>query len=486
MARLAPVAYVLSLILLLFGLTMALPLGMAVLLQDVASLIIYLKAVAATLGCAALLWALTRRFKRELQVRDGFLLVTLVWAVLPAFAAIPLRLYLPDLSLTDVYFEGVSAITTTGSTVLSGLDHLPPSINFWRGELQWLGGMGIIVLAVAILPLLGVGGMQLFKAETPGPMKEAKLTPRITQTAKGLWLIYAALTLLCIFSLGAARMSWFDAVIHGFATMSLGGFSTHDASYAYFDSPLIEAITIGFMLIAAINFGTHFSVWREKSSRPYRSDPEAKAFLLLMLASTAGIAFFLVHAGTYPDYWVALRFTAFNLVSVATTTGFASTDYNLWPAFAPAWMLFLSTFCCCAGSTGGGIKMLRAIILCKQVSQELLRTMHPHAVSPIKLGRQPVANQVVFAVLAFIFVYGSSIICFSLLLTASGLDIVTAFSAIVACTTNTGPGLNAVGPATTFAMLSDLQTWICAAAMLLGRLELFTVLIVLSPRFWRK
>ena len=475
----------LSLVLLLFAGSMLVPLAFSWAYADGAHLA-YAKSMGITLLAGLALWAASHRAGRELQVRDGFLLVALVWTVLPAFATLPLLCYLPELSFTDAFFEAVSGLTASGATVLSGLDRLPPSLNIWRGFMIWLGGMGVIVLAVAILPLLGVGGSQLFKAETPTPMKDNKLTPRIAETAKGLWLIYVGLTVACALAYRWAGMTWLDAVMHAFTTMGLGGFSTHDESYAYWNSPRIEAVAIVFMLLAAINFATHFLAWHRRSLRAYRVDPEAKWFLGVVAASVFGIAAFLVWKGVYPDFATALRYAAFNVVSIATTTGYANTDFNLWPIFAPLWMLFLCSFASCSGSTGSGMKMIRALILFKQVFRELLRIIHPRVYRPVKLGGQPIENNVVFAVLAYVFVYVSCIIIFTLLLALSGADVVTAFSAAVASMNNTGPGLAQVGPASTYAVLNNFQIWVCSFAMLLGRLELFTLLVVLTPAFWRK
>lgn len=484
MRSLFPVLRVLSLVIFIFGLTLLVPLSISWGLADGAESA-FDEAIALTLGVGLLLWGVTRREKRDLTIRDGFLMVALVWTVLPAFAALPLIIQL-DASFTDAYFEAVSGLTTTGATVFSDLDQLPPSINFWRTQLVWLGGMGLIVLAVAILPLLGIGGRQMFKAETPGPMKESKMTPRIAQTAKGLWGIYAGITLCCVIAFRWAGMSWLDAVMHAFSTMGLGGFSSHDASFGYFDSPAIEAVAIVFMLVAGINFATHFIAVSGRSLRPYRHDPEARWFLVVTLGSVLGIAVFLNEHDVYASFSEAFRYSAFNVVSIATTTGFANADFNLWPMFAPLWMLFLSSFATSAGSTGGGIKMIRALVLYQQVHRELLRAIHPSAVYNVRIGGEVVPGNILFAVLAFGFVYMVSIVSMTLLLSISGLEIVTAFSAIVACINNTGPGLNQVGPATTFAVLSDFQTWVCAFAMLLGRLEIFTLLVVLTPAFWRK
>ena len=485
MNRLFAVINVLGIVILIFGFTLLVPLGLSLWLNDTAQFVYY-KSAAITIALGLLMWIATRSYKRELQVRDGFLLVVLVWSVLPVFATLPLLLYLPNLSFTKAYFEATSGLTASGGTILTGLDLLPPSINLWRTEMVWMGGMGLIVLAVAILPLLGVGGRQMFKAETPGPMKDTKLTPRIAETAKGLWLVYAGITLACASAYKLAGMTWLDAVMHAFTTIGLGGFSSHDASFAHWNSPLIESIAILFMLIAGMNFATHFLVWREKTLSPYRYDPEVGLFITIILVSCLMLTLYLWIMGVYPDLLTALRYASFNTVSVATTAGYSNTDYNLWPIFAPLWILLLCCFCSSSGSTGGGIKMIRAQLLFKQVFREMIVIMHPQAVLPVKLSNSVVPNRIVYAVLAFLSIYIASIVSMTLILAFSGLDIITAFSAVVACINNLGPGLNQVGPATTFAGLTNFQTWICSFTMLLGRLELFTLLAVFMPAFWRK
>jgi trk system potassium uptake protein TrkH len=346
--------------------------------------------------------------------------------------------------------------------------------------------MGIIVLVVAVLPLLRVGGRQMFKAETPGPMKDNKLTPRITETAKGLWLVYGVVTAACVIAFWLGGMTLLDAFIHAFTTVSLGGFSSHDASFGYFNSPVLEAVTVVFMLIAGINFGTHFLAWRQRALTPYRFDPEARAFVAVVLGSCFMLALFLWAHDEYPDFAASLRYATFNTVSVATTTGFANVDFNLWPAFAPLWMLLLCSFATCSGSTGGGIKMVRAQLLCLQGLREMVKLIHPNAQVPVKLAGQVVPNQIVFAVLAFMSLYGASILLMTFILLASGLDLVTALSAVIACINNAGPGLNKVGPASTYEFLTDFQIWVLSAAMLVGRLELFTVFVIFTPAFWRK
>ena len=431
------------------------------------------------------LWLVTRRHRRELQMREGILLMTLVWTGGALFACLPLLAGI-GLSFTDAYFESMSALTATGATLLDGLDHLAPSLNVWRAQLQWIGGMGVIVLVVAVLPMVGVGGRQISKAEIPGPMKDEQLTPRVTQTAKGLWIVYFALTLGCFGAYLATGMSWLDALIHSFTTISLGGFSSHDASLAHFDSIGIELVAIVFMVLACINFASHFRAWQERRVAVYRQDSELPYFVVVLAASVIGVTAFLWANGTYPDLATTLRYAAFNTVSVATNTGYATTDYAQWPVFAPLWLIFLGTFVACSGSAGGGIKMIRAMILYRQVYREFTKLSHPSAVTPLKIGDRVIPDHVVFSVLAFFFAWLATLVSMTLLLTLSGLDAITAFSAIVASLNNIGPGLHQVGPAANFSVLSDFQTWVCTATMLLGRLELLTVLVILTPAFWHK
>ena len=485
MSQILAVVHIFSKVLMLFAFAFLLPLGISILLDDGAYRA-YDEAILASFFSGLILWLLSRRGKRELQTRDGFLLVVMIWTVLPVFSTIPLLAYIPDLSFTDAYFEAVSGLTATGATVLSGIDNLPPSINIWRTLMHWIGGMGVIVLVVAVLPMLGVGGRQLFKAETPTPMKDSKLTPRMAETAKGLWQVYALITVICMLSLWAGGMSWIDAMVHGFSVMALGGMSSHDTSMAFFDSALLESIVMLFALIAGISFSTHFMAFRTRNLFTYRYDAEIRWYFVVLGASVLGLTFFLLYKGFYLDFPEALRHAAFNTISIATTLGFSSTDYNVWPYFAPLWMLFLSSFIASSGSTGGGIKMLRAVLLYKQVYRELIKLVHPRAEIHTKVGQQAVPNKIIYAVLAFLFIYVASIVVLSFVLSASGLDVFTAFTAVVAMVNNTGPGLGQVGPASTYAVLNDFQTWVCSFAMLLGRLEFFTLLVVLTPVFWRK
>jgi trk system potassium uptake protein TrkH len=467
-----------------FAVTMLAPLVMAVWGLDPALWSFVISALT-TFILGALLWLATRRFKRELKTRDGLMLVALTWVALPAVAGFPLWHFLP-INFTDAYFEAASGLTTTGGTVLSGLEFLPRSINLWRHLLSWLGGMGIIVLAVAILPLLGVGGMQIYRAEMPGPMKDTKLTPRIGQTAKLLWAVYAGLTAACIGALKLAGMNWFDAVCHGFSALALGGFSTYDASIGHFNSLPIEMVLTIFQILAALNFATHFLAWSQRGVLAYFRDAEAKAILSVLLVSCIGISLFLYIEGAYPSYPTALRHAIFNVVSIATDGGLHTQDYSRWPIFAPMWMMFLSCIVASSGSTGGGIKMIRTLVLAKQAHRELNQLVHPNMVRPLKVGGMVIANRVVFAVLAFVFLYFMSIVSLIFVQLASGLDFLTSLSAILACINNAGPGLGLVGPGSNYGVLSDFQTWVCSAAMLLGRLEVFTILVLFTPTLWRK
>ena len=476
---------VLGMVITLFGVSMLLPLIISMAIGDQAQMA-YDEAVIATIVTGFVLWVASRHHGEELKARHGFLLVVLIWTIMPAFAALPLMIYLPDLSFTDAYFETMSGLTTTGATVLSGLDSLPPSINLWRAQLHLIGGMGVIVLVVAVLPILGVGGRQMYKAETPGPMKDAKLTPRMTDTAKGLWVVYSLFTTSCFAAFWWAGMTWIDALTHAFSVMGLGGFSSHDASFGYFNSVQLELIAEFFALLAGMNFATHFLALRNRTLLPYRVDPEIRWFVGIVLASCVMLALYLWRQGVYLDFLTALRYAAFNTISMATTLGLANADFNAWPYFAGMWLLLLCSFSTAAGSTGGGMKMMRAILLFKQVHREVLKVLHPSAQIHTKLGGLAVPDKIMYAVLGFFFVYAASVVLLTFLLVASGLDVYSSFTAVVATLNNTGPGLGQVGPSTTYAVLTDFQTWTCTFSMLLGRLELFTLLAVLTPSFWHK
>ncbi|MFM6986698.1 MAG: TrkH family potassium uptake protein [Hydrogenophaga sp.] len=430
--------------------------------------------------------ALTRRHRRELQARDGFLLVNMVWLLLPAYSAVPLMFTVPGISWSQAYFESMSALTATGATALSGLDTLPVSVNVWRCFLQLIGGLGIMLLVVAVLPMLGLGGMQLYKAETPGPMKDTKFTPRIAETARGLWGVYFLFSGLCLLAYRWAGMGWADAFMHMCTTMGLGGFSSHDASLGHFDSLRVEMVATFFMALSGISFVRYFVVLRTRNLRPLTHDREIRTYVLALLVAIALLTVQLLVHGTYTQLEDALRVSAFHVVSLATTTGYATTDYAQWPVFAPVLLMFLGTFVSCAGSTGGGIKMVRMILLIKQARRELVRIIHPRVVNPVTLGGQVVPMQVMTAVLGYMLIYGAVTMGLTFLMLLTGMDLVSAFSAVVATVNNIGPGLGMVGPASNFGLLSDLQLNMLSFAMLLGRLELLSFLVLFSAHFWRK
>lgn len=478
------VLHVLGLMLAFFAITFVLPMVCSLVTGD-GMLGDFAAAAGLNLLVGLVLALAFRRYRRELAARDGFLLVTLVWVMMSAAASVPLMMSIPGLSFTDAYFEAMSGLTTTGSTVLTGLDALPPSVNLWRCALHWFGGLGIIVLAVAVLPLLGVGGMQVYKAESPGPVKDEKLTPRITQTAKALWLVYTGITAAGAIGLHAAGMSWLDSICHSFSAIGLGGFSTHDTGIGFYNSPAVEFVLIVIMLLACMNFSRHFMAVQKLSLAPYLRDTEAKAILIVLGTSIVGVTLLVWASGHY-QLVTTFRHVAFSVVSVASTTGFVTQDYEQWPIFAPVWMLFLSCIVCSTGSTGGGIKMFRTLLLERHAVREMKVLLHPRALVPIRIGGYVIPERVVYAVLAFIFLYFATIAALTFTLLLSGLDLVSAFSGVVASINNLGPGLEMAGPSTQYQKFTDFQTWVFTAAMLLGRLEIFSVLVLFTPAFWRK
>ena len=475
---------VLGLLLMLFSLTMLPPVLFSLFFRDGAWLP-FIQGFALTLVAGVVIWLPVRRVRREMRLRDGFLVVASFWTVLGTFGAAPLYMAeVLNLSFTDAVFESISGLTTTGATVLLNLDDLPKSILYYRQQLQWLGGMGIIVLAVAVLPMLGVGGMQLYRAEAPGPVKDSKLTPRITETAKALWYVYLAFTVSCMVSYMFAGMGWFDALCHAFSTVAIGGFSTHDASIGHFDSVAIDIVAIFFMFAAGINFSLHFFAWRNVSVAHYLQDPEFRAYATVLLALSVVVAAILVQFSYYADPGSNIINGVFQAVSIATTTGFTTSDYSLWPAALPVILILASFVGGSAGSTAGGMKVIRWLLIYKQGMREVTRLVHPSAEIPIKVGNKAVGPRVVEAVWGFFSVY---VIVFALMLTAmmaTGLDQVTAFSAVAATLNNLGPGLGDV--ATGFMTIPDTAKWIAIAGMLLGRLEIFTLLVLFTPTFWQR
>ena len=447
---------------------------------------VWLWSFAFTFTTGLWLWARNRHASRELTTRDGFLLVTLVWAVLPAYAAIPLMFMVDDIGFTRAYFEAMSGLTATGGTSLAGLDLLPVAVNVWRCFLQLIGGLGVMLLAVAVLPFLGLGGMQLYKAEMPGPMKDTRLTPRIAETARGLWSVYFSLSLVCMLAYRAGGMSWADAFMHMCSTVGLGGFSSHDESFGFWNSPTLEWLGVLFMFLSGISFARYFVVWRQRSLSTLLMDPEVRAYGAVLVISVVLVYLMLQGMQTIENPGEAIRKAAFQVVSLATTTSLTTADYSAWPSFLPIFLMFLGMFVSCAGSTGGGIKMIRMLVLVQVAKRELTRILHPRAVLPLSLGRRPVPEEVVWAVMAFMLIYGGTMVGLTLILLATGLDVVTAFTAVIGNLNNIGPGLGKVGPSGNYAVLNEFQLWVCTMAMLLGRLELMSVLVLFTPHFWRR
>jgi trk system potassium uptake protein TrkH len=473
---------ILGILLMGFSLTLVIPLALALVNHD-NTIDGFLSALGITFISGFCLWLPARKARHELRVRDGFLITSLFWTVLGIFGSLPFALYDGiDVTITDAIFESISGLTTTGATVITGLDKLPQSLLFYRQQLQWLGGIGIVVVAVAILPMLGVGGMQLYQAETPGPSKDSKLTPRITETAKFLALVYVTLTMACGLSYWAAGMSVFDAICHAYSTVAIGGFSTHDASMGYFDSPAILLICSFFMFASAINFGLHFLSWRRRSPEPYVKDSETVFFSGVLGLCIAITCLMLWYTNTF-DAPESLIHGIFQAVSITTTTGFATADFAHWPSFLPLMLLMFSFMGGCAGSTGGGIKAVRLMLIYKQGVRELKQLIHPKAVIPLKIGKRRVEAKVVSAVWSFFAVYVAVFIVIMILLVATGLDFETAFSAVAAALNNLGPGLGKV--ASHYADINNPAKWLLCAAMLLGRLEVFTLLVLFTPAFWR-
>ncbi|ACJ26896.1 K+ transporter Trk [Shewanella piezotolerans WP3] len=432
------------------------------------------------------LWYPNRRHRKDLRTREGFLLVVLFWVVLGSIGAVPFIFSgQPSLSLTDSFFESFSALTTTGATVIVGLDTLPKAILFYRHLLQWLGGMGIIVLAVAILPVLGVGGMQLYRAETPGPVKDSKMTPRIAETAKALWYIYLALTVACAVAYWAAGMDVFDAICHSFSTIAIGGFSTHDASIGYFDSPAINMICVVFLLIAALNFSLHFAAFSRRgiNLKVYFKDAEFKVLIAIQLGLTAICFATLYHSGIYDSPEETFDYALFQAVSVSTTAGFGTESFHAWPLFLPILLIFSSFIGGSGGSTAGGIKVMRVILLLLQGSRELKRLVHPRGMFSIRISGKALPDRVIDAVWGFFSAYALVFVLCMLILMAMGMDAITAFSATAACLNNLGPGLGEV--ASNYASIGDGEKWVLLFAMLFGRLEVFTLLVLFTPTFWK-
>ena len=480
--HLAFVSRVLGLMLMVFSTSMLVPIIFATIYQE-NTLPMFFLAFTITMIVGFLSWLPARNMKGEIRIRDGFIITVLFWLVLSTFGALPFALSQEtNLSFIDALFESISGLTTTGATVFTNLEDLPKSILYYRQQLQWLGGIGIVVIAVSILPMIGVGGMQIYKAETPGPIKDTKLTPRIAETANALFKIYVFLTVACALAYWVAGMSWFDALSHSFSTISIGGFSTYDESLGHFDNNAVLTIASIFMVVSGLNFALHYTAWHARSIKSYISDPEARLFVLVILFGILVTTYFLYTTASMPNEEI-LFVGVFQLISILTTTGFTTTEFHLWPSFLPFFLILLSFFGACAGSTGGGIKMGRILIMSQQVVREIYRLIHPNAVLPIKTKKHKIPERVTDGIWAFFGIYFFIFYVMVLLLLANNLDYITAWSATAASFNNLGPGLGAV--AENYADLNAMSKAILCSGMLLGRLEVFTLLVVLSPTFWR-
>ncbi|MFP1723453.1 Trk system potassium transporter TrkH [Lonsdalea quercina] len=482
--HLRAITRIVGLLVILFSGTMFIPGLVALIYRDGAGKA-FTQTFIAALIIGLVLWFPNRKHRHELKAREGFLIVVLFWTVLGSVGALPfLFTDRPNLTITDAFFESFSGLTTTGATTLVGLDSMPKAILFYRQMLQWMGGMGIIVLAVAILPILGVGGMQLYRAEMPGPLKDNKMRPRIAETAKTLWLIYLLLTVLCALSLWLAGMPVFDAIGHSFSTIAIGGFSTHDASIGYFNSSTINTIIAIFLLISGCNFGLHFAVLSGRSLKVYWRDPEFRMFIFVQMSLVVVCTVVLWFHNVYSSGIDTLNQAFFQVVSMATTAGFTTDSISHWPLFLPVLLLCAAFIGGCAGSTGGGLKVIRILLLFLQGSRELKRLVHPNAVYTIKLGQRALPERILEAVWGFFSAYALVFIVSMLAVIATGVDDFSAFAAVAATLNNLGPGLGVV--ADNFTSMNDAAKWILILTMLFGRLEVFTLLVLFTPTFWRE
>ncbi|MDD7568781.1 MAG: TrkH family potassium uptake protein [[Actinobacillus] rossii] len=478
---------IVGILIMCFSVTMLLPAFVALVYGDGGGKAFFQSFILSLLIGTSLWWS-CHTHKEELRSREGFLIVVAFWAVLGSLAAIPFMLFeKPDLSLASAFFEAFSGLTTTGATTIVGLDYLPKAILFYRQFLQWLGGMGVIVLAIAIIPLLGIGGMQLYRAEMSGPMKDQKMRPRIAETAKTLWIIYASLTALCALSYYLAGMSAFDAISHSFSTVSIGGFSTHDESMGYFNNTAVNMITIVFLLISACNFALHFRAFSNLKDtnifRIYSQDPEFRFFMAIQIVVILLCTAVLVSHQYFENSWIDIEQAVFQAVSISTTTGYTTSDFSQWPSFAPMLLIITSFIGGCAGSVGGGLRVARVLVLYLQGLRELKLFIHSNLVYPIKWGKQVLDNRVIGSIWAFFSAYVLLFIICLLVVIACGVEPFNAFNAVLACINNLGPGMGSVS--SNFAGIPDNAKWVLTFAMVCGRLEIFTLLVLFSPTFWK-
>jgi trk system potassium uptake protein TrkH len=482
--QLSVVSKTIGILLMVFSFTQVPPILIDFIIGDGKELATFSLSFGLTLMGGFFMWYPFMSVKQDFRLREGVLIVVCFWVVLSLFATLPFLLTdtIPGLSFSAAFFESMSGLTTTGATVLSGLDELPKAILYYRQQLQWLGGMGIIVLAVAILPLLGVGGMELYHAESSGISKD-RLTPKLRQTAIALWKIYVSLTVVCALAYFLSGMDAFDAIGHSFSTVAIGGFSTHSASIGYFNSGVIEAVAIVFMFLAGINFSLHFVAWNNRSIIDYWKDSEFKAYIVVLLVSVLIILSVLNFNNEYQSFWTALRHSAFQTISMATTTGFTSQNFSQWPNAAPVFLIMVSFIGACVGSTGGGIKVVRVLLMFRLGMKEIKQFIHPNAQINVKLNHSTVGEKTLVSVLGFFSLYTISFVLILVLLMFTGMDQVSSFSATAATMNNLGPGLGEV--AQNYGSLGDASKWILSMSMLFGRLEVLTLIALFHKAFWR-
>lgn len=471
---------IVGIMLLLFSMTLVIPLITSFIYSD-GNHYTFIYSFLIILGLGSILYLPNISAKNDIKIKEGFLIVVLFWFVLSIVGSLPFMIDRQlSLNFYDALFESVSGWTTTGATIINNLDVLTPSILIYRQELQWLGGMGIVILALAILPMLGVGGMQLYKAESTGPIKDNKISPRIAETAKSLWSIYLGLTVSCAFLYYVAGMNLFDAVAHSFSTIAIGGFSTHNLSIGYYNNSLIETICVFFMLISAINFILHYMALSSKSLSCYFRDSE---FITYMLIIFGLILVFVLYTTFSSDINITFQQIIFQTVSFITTSGFSTTTYDAWPDFMITALILVSFIGACAGSTGGGLKVVRVLLLFKLLKKELLKILHPTAEIPIRINKSPVNDDLSGTLYNFFMFYIISYLLLSFLVLLSGHDITTSFSTVASCINNLGPALG--DAVNNYSNLNIFSKYILIFAMILGRLEIFTLLIVMTPYFWK-
>ncbi|MCU0599950.1 MAG: TrkH family potassium uptake protein [Desulfobacterales bacterium] len=477
------VFYLVGILLFFLGLVMVIPMMFSWYFRE-QSLRAFIHSFVVTSGVGIILGLVFRGKKVEIiSQREGMAIVAIGWTVAGLFAALPFYLGGVFETFIDAFFESVSGFTTTGASVMTDVEAVPKGMLLWRSLIQWLGGMGIIVLFVAVIPFLGVGGMQLYKAEVPSPVPD-KLKPRIQDTAKMLWKVYAVISIVQVLMLMAGGMGFYDALNHTFTTMPTGGFSTRNLSVAYYDSVYIDVVIIFFMFIAGINYSLHFQMLQGKTLAFWK-DSECRFYLIMVLVLTAVISFNL-YGQVYDTIGDSIRYGAFQVVSIVTTTGYATADYNQWPAMSQLILLVGMFIGACAGSTGGGMKCVRIMCCFKYCYKELFGLLHPRAVVNVKIGGKTVSDDVIRSILGFLALYTGLFVVCSVMLAGMGVDIITSISAVASAIGNVGPGLGMVGPMGNYSTIPEMGKWLLVWCMLLGRLEIYTVIIFLVPEFWRK